>query len=69
METLKGNTAAMGATSKIDSVQWKKEAQYMVSMTMFRRWHDEGLLTDDEYRELEHQIMQKYSAKVCTLWA
>lgn len=69
METPKGNTAVTGATSKTVSVKWKKEAAYMVSLMRFRSWHDEGLLTDDEYHKLENQIRQKYSAKVCTLWA
>ena len=69
METLKGNTAAMVATSKTVSVQWKREAAYMASLMRFLRWSDEGLRTDAEYRKIEQQIRQKYSAKVCTLWA
>lgn len=69
METLKGNTAVTGATSKTDSVQWKREAAYMAPLMRFRRWRDEGLLTDAEYRKIEQQIRQKYSTKVCTLWA
>ena len=70
----RGNTAAMHATSgtgsevaRMSKEQMTNEKLYQATMSMVRRMLAEGLITEEEYRQIDTMFLEKYHPLFGTL--
>ena len=71
-ETTTGSIAAVNATfgqgSEVNSVNLQNELMYQMTMSVARRMFSEGLMTEDEYRQIDTMFREKYQPKIGTLF-
>lgn len=71
-ETTTGSIAAVNATfvqgSEVNSVDLQNELMYQMTMSIARRMFSEGLMTEDEYRQIDTMFREKYHPKIGTLF-
>ncbi len=70
------STAAMPATSStglgvaaVSKEQLKNEKLYQVTMSMVRRMLEKGLITEEEYRQIDTMFLEKYRPVFGTLFS
>jgi hypothetical protein len=47
----------------------KHEAGYQMSMTVFKKWLSEGLLTEEEFTVIDTKLKRKYEPKIGSLFS
>lgn len=70
MENVAGNTAPRDVTSPEDLVNpetMRREAMYQTSMSFFRKWLSDGLITKEEYAIIDTKMNEKYRPIIGTL--
>mgnify|MGYP007134919412 FL=1 len=67
MDRRRENTAAMIATSdtgseaaRMSKEQMRQEKLYQATMSMVRKMLAEGLITEEEYRQIDTMFLEKY---------
>ena len=75
MEIKIESTAATSATSRIDSEvavvtkeQYEQEKKYLVTMNMAKKLLEKGVISDEEYRQIDTKFQQKYGVTFSTLF-
>ena len=75
MDRRRGSTAAMRATSgtgsevaRMSKEQMRQEKLYQATMSMVRKMLAEGLITEEEYRQIDTMFREKYEPKIGTLF-
>ena len=75
METKIESTAATSATSRTDSEvavvtkeQYEQEKKYLVTMNMAKKLLEKGVISDEEYRQIDTKFQQKYGVTFSTLF-
>ena len=76
MDRRRENTAAMIATSdtgseaaRMSKEQMRQEKLYQATMSMIRRMLTEGLITEEEYRQIDTMFLEKYRPLFGTLFS
>ena len=76
MDRRRGSTAAMRATSSIglevaavSKEQLTNEKLYQATMSMVRKMLAEGLITEEEYRQIDTMFLAKYRPLFGTLFS
>ena len=76
MDRRRGSTAAMTATSgtgseaaRMSKEQMRQEKLYQVTMSMVRKMLAEGLITEEEYRQIDTMFLAKYRPLFGTLFS
>ena len=76
MGRLRGSTAAMTATSgtgsevaRMSKEQMRQEKLYQATMSMVRKMLAEGLITEEEYRQIDTMFLEKYHPLFGTLFS
>ena len=71
MDRRRGSTAVMCATSGTGSEaeQMRQEKLYQVTMSMVRKMLAEGLITEEEYRQIDTMFLEKYHPLFGTLFS
>ena len=76
MATAAGNIAAMNAilptdleVSAIDKDDFKNEKLYQATMGMARKMFSEGLISEEEYRQIDTIFLAKYHPVFGTLFS
>ena len=54
--------------SEVNSVDLQNELMYQMTMSIARRMFSEGLMTEDEYRQIDTMFREKYQPKIGTLF-
>ena len=54
--------------SEANSVDLQNELMYQMTMSIARRMFSEGLMTEDEYRQIDTMFREKYQPKIGTLF-
>ena len=54
--------------SEVNSVNLQNELMYQMTMSIARRMFSEGLMTEDEYRQIDTMFREKYQPKIGTLF-
>ena len=54
--------------SEVNSVDLQNELMYQMTMSIARRMFSEGLMTEDEYRQIDTMFREKYHPKIGTLF-
>ena len=71
-ETIIGSIAAVSAIcspdSEVNSMNLQNELMYQITMSIARRMFSEGLMTEDEYRQIDTIFREKYQPKIGTLF-
>lgn len=70
MEKEKENIARRNATSPdvlASSETMRREVMYQASMSFFRRWLSDGLITKEEYAIIDTKMIEKYRPIIGTL--
>lgn len=67
MENARENTVPRNATSPTDSDWMRREAKYQVTMRMIRKWLDSGIISKEEYAEIDTKMTAKYRPKIGSL--
>ncbi|MBR2087250.1 MAG: hypothetical protein IJ906_08970 [Oscillospiraceae bacterium] len=52
----------------MNSVDLQNELMYQMTMSIARRMFSEGLMTEDEYRQIDTMFREKYQPKIGTLF-
>ena len=60
--------ATFGQGSEVNSVNLQNELMYQMTMSIARRMFSEGLMTEDEYRQIDTMFREKYQPKIGTLF-
>ena len=60
--------ATFGQGSEVNSVNLQNELMYQMTMSVARRMFSEGLMTEDEYRQIDTMFREKYQPKIGTLF-
>ena len=60
--------ATFGQGSEVNSVDLQNELMYQMTMSIARRMFSEGLMTEDEYRQIDTMFREKYQPKIGTLF-
>ena len=60
--------ATFGQGSEVNSVNLQNELMYQMTMSIARRMFSEGLMTEDEYRQIDTIFREKYQPKIGTLF-
>lgn len=67
-----GNTAAVSAicstVSEVSNVNFQNEMMYQATMSFARKMLRDGLITEDEYRQIDTMFIEKYQPKIGTLF-
>lgn len=70
--TITGNIAAEPVISKrgleVSSVNFQNEMMYQATMSFARKMLRDGLITEDEYRQIDTMFIEKYQPKIGTLF-
>ena len=76
MDRRRGSTAAMRATSgtgsevaRMSKEQMRQEKLYQATMSMVRKMLAEGLITEEEYRQIDTMFLAKYRPLFGTLFS
>ena len=76
MDRRRGSTAAMTATSgtgsevtRMSKEQMRQEKLYQATMSMVRKMLAEGLITEEEYRQIDTMFLEKYRPLFGTLFS
>lgn len=76
MDRRRGSTAVMCATSgtgseaaRMSKEQMRQEKLYQVTMSMVRKMLAEGLITEEEYRQIDTMFLEKYHPLFGTLFS
>lgn len=54
--------------SEVNSVNLQNELMYQMTMSIARRMFSEGLMTEDEYRQIDTMFREKYQPKIGALF-
>jgi len=72
MAIIIGNIAAASAicipVSEVSSVNFQNEMMYQATMSFARKMLRDGLITEDEYRQIDTMFIEKYQPKIGTLF-
>lgn len=72
MEITIGSIAAASAMFKpdleVNNVDFQSELMYQATMSIARKMLNEGLMTDEEYRQIDTMFREKYQPKLGTLF-
>lgn len=60
--------ATFGQGSEVNSVNLQNELMYQMTMSIARKMFSEGLMTEDEYRQIDTMFREKYQPKIGTLF-
>ena len=70
--TITGNIAAEPVISKrgveVSSVNFQNEMMYQATMSFARKMLRDGLITVDEYRQIDTMFIEKYQPKIGVLF-
>ena len=70
--TITENIAAEPVISKrgleVSSVNFQNEMMYQATMSFARKMLRDGLITEDEYRQIDTMFIEKYQPKIGTLF-
>ena len=70
--TITGNIAAEPVISKrgleVSSVNFQNERMYQATMSFARKMLRDGLITVDEYRQIDTMFIEKYQPKIGVLF-
>ena len=70
--TITGNIAAEPVISKrgleVSGVNFQNEMMYQATMSFARKMLRDGLITEDEYRQIDTMFIEKYQPKIGTLF-
>ena len=70
--TITGNIAAEPVISKrgleVSSVNFQNEMMYQATMSFARKMLRDGLITVDEYRQIDTMFIEKYQQKIGVLF-
>ena len=70
--TITGNIAAEPVISKrgleVSSVNFQNEMIYQATMSFARKMLRDGLITEDEYPQIDTMFIEKYQPKIGTLF-
>ena len=76
MDRRRGSTAAMRATSgtgsevaRMSKEQMRREKLYQATMSIVRKMLAEGLITEEEYRQIDTMFLEKYRPLFGTLFS
>ena len=70
--TITGNIAAEPVISKrgleVSSVNFQNEMMYQATMSFARKMLRDGLITEEEYRQIDTMFIEKYQPKIGTVF-